>query len=85
MLVYVVPLILNLVFLVTANDPTTHPNWPPTDAICGISYSDRIVGGMKASLGQYPWMARIGYNSMSCFFPSIERLRKIVNLKINSF
>lgn len=30
---------------------------------CGISFSDRIIGGLNASLGQYPWMARLGYTS----------------------
>lgn len=40
-----------------------HPNWPSdTQDECGISYADRIVGGINASLGQYPWLARIGYN-----------------------
>ena len=32
---------------------------------CGLSRSassDRIVGGTAAALGQYPWLARIGYN-----------------------
>jgi hypothetical protein len=29
---------------------------------CGLSYSDRIVGGENATLGQYPWLARLGYN-----------------------
>lgn len=30
---------------------------------CGLSWSDRIVGGENAKLGQYPWLARLGYNS----------------------
>lgn len=38
-----------------------HPNWPnDTMAECGVSASDRIVGGRNATLGQYPWLARIG-------------------------
>lgn len=33
---------------------------------CGVSKaSDRIVGGTMAALGQYPWLARIGYNRKS--------------------
>lgn len=30
---------------------------------CGISNTDRIIGGKNASLGMYPWIARIGYSS----------------------
>jgi hypothetical protein len=32
----------------------------PTDE-CGVSLGERIVGGKNAALGQYPWIARIGY------------------------
>lgn len=28
---------------------------------CGIANSDRIIGGKNASLGSYPWLARVGY------------------------
>ncbi|XP_025835875.1 melanization protease 1-like isoform X2 [Agrilus planipennis] len=34
---------------------------------CGESLSDRIIGGTEASLGQYPWLARIGYKYRSIF------------------
>lgn len=34
-----------------------------TQEHCGLSYADRIVGGTNAALGQYPWMARLGYKS----------------------
>lgn len=30
---------------------------------CGVSVQDRIVGGKNAYLGQWPWLARLGYNS----------------------
>lgn len=30
---------------------------------CGAADSDRIIGGTRARLGQYPWLARLGYNS----------------------
>jgi hypothetical protein len=48
---------------------TSGPNSPgaewkrkllPTDE-CGVSLGERIVGGKNAALGQYPWIARIGY------------------------
>ncbi|GLV43397.1 Melanization Protease 1 [Carabus blaptoides fortunei] len=45
-------------------NPTKHPNWQLFDhTICGNSLADRIIGGINATLGQYPWIARIGYNS----------------------
>lgn len=30
---------------------------------CGISNSDRIIGGKNASMGAYPWICRIAYSS----------------------
>lgn len=43
---------------------TNHPNRPTDiEEQCGLSFADRIIGGVNASLGQYPWLARIGYNS----------------------
>ncbi|XP_067203996.1 CLIP domain-containing serine protease HP8-like [Linepithema humile] len=45
-------------------DITQHPNWPLLKhGKCGNSNSDRIIGGKNASLGAYPWIARIGYKS----------------------
>ncbi|XP_012285292.1 serine protease easter-like isoform X2 [Orussus abietinus] len=39
-----------------------HPNWHlVNDDICGLSMSQRIIGGMNARLGQYPWVVRLGY------------------------
>ncbi|RZC35780.1 serine protease easter-like, partial [Asbolus verrucosus] len=41
---------------------TQHPNWHLIDhERCGESNSDRIIGGEMAHLGQYPWIARLGY------------------------
>lgn len=42
---------------------SNHPNWPKTQETCGISYSDRIIGGKKSALGQYPWIAHLGIMS----------------------
>lgn len=49
-------------FSVFASDVTQHPNWHLLDhEQCGESLSDRIVGGTEAALGQYPWMALLGF------------------------
>ncbi|KAK0182936.1 hypothetical protein PV327_001017 [Microctonus hyperodae] len=43
-------------------DVTKHPSWNLLDhGKCGISFSDRIIGGNNAPMGVYPWIARIGY------------------------
>ena len=39
-------------------DSTT--NWTEINEICGVSYANRIVGGTKAELGQFPWIAHLG-------------------------
>lgn len=35
-------------------------NWSKINEICGVSYADRIVGGTKAEVGQFPWIAHLG-------------------------
>ncbi|KAG5667888.1 hypothetical protein PVAND_015854 [Polypedilum vanderplanki] len=35
-------------------------NWTRINDVCGVSHGDRIIGGTKAALGQYPWVAHIG-------------------------
>uniref|UniRef100_A0A1B6KI46 limulus clotting factor C n=1 Tax=Graphocephala atropunctata TaxID=36148 RepID=A0A1B6KI46_9HEMI len=44
-------------------DLTSHPNWKLLDRgdDCGHNVADRIIGGDEATLGQYPWIARLGY------------------------
>uniref|UniRef100_A0A1B6M098 Peptidase S1 domain-containing protein n=1 Tax=Graphocephala atropunctata TaxID=36148 RepID=A0A1B6M098_9HEMI len=44
-------------------DLTSHPNWKLLDRgdDCGHNVADRIIGGDEATLGQYPWLARLGY------------------------
>ncbi|XP_046658607.1 serine protease easter-like isoform X1 [Homalodisca vitripennis] len=41
----------------------SHSHWKVIDqgGKCGHRVSDRIIGGKEAALGQYPWMARLGY------------------------
>lgn len=41
----------------------SHANWPhDMKSKCGkIDSMDRIIGGKDAQLGQYPWMALLGY------------------------
>lgn len=38
-------------------------NWTYINEICGVSYSVRIIGGINAKLGEYPWIALIGIRS----------------------
>ncbi|XP_041969294.1 serine protease 7-like [Aricia agestis] len=43
-------------------DVSNHPAWEYLDSLdCGFSATDRIVGGLTASLGQFPWLVRFGY------------------------
>lgn len=35
-------------------------NWSEINKICGVSLPNRIVGGTKAELGQFPWIAHLG-------------------------
>ena len=47
--------LVNLMKLISASI-----NWTEINESCGISHSDRIIGGTTATLGQYPWIAHIG-------------------------
>ncbi|XP_066996045.2 CLIP domain-containing serine protease B4 [Anabrus simplex] len=43
-------------------DPREHRNWRLFEQErCGLSQSDRIIGGKDASPGDYPWIVRVGY------------------------
>ncbi|XP_014477727.1 PREDICTED: serine protease easter [Dinoponera quadriceps] len=47
-------------------DVTKHPKWMLLEhRKCGNSNSVRIIGGKNATLGAYPWIARIGYSNPS--------------------
>ncbi|EZA55838.1 Serine protease easter [Ooceraea biroi] len=83
-------------FLRMTFDVTGHRNWKLLDQRrCGNSNSDRIIGGKNASLGAYPWIARLGYTngieneSYKCGGTLINRLYVItaahcvVNLRDN--
>lgn len=48
-------------------------NWSEINEICGISYADRIVGGTKAALGQFPWIAHLGI-MRECKASQVSRL-----------
>ncbi|XP_050675298.1 CLIP domain-containing serine protease HP8-like isoform X2 [Leptidea sinapis] len=48
----------------TWSEVQNHPAWNYLDTFdCGFSVSDRIIGGVNAALGQYPWIVRIGYTA----------------------
>ncbi|XP_077260708.1 CLIP domain-containing serine protease B4-like [Temnothorax americanus] len=53
----------NISIVFSMIDVTKHPSWSLLEHNnCGNSNNDRIIGGKNASLGAYPWIARIGYN-----------------------
>ncbi|XP_012265988.2 uncharacterized protein LOC105691829 [Athalia rosae] len=60
------PCILSgLVPLDALPEASDHPGWSLLNhERCGVSNTDRIIGGRNASLGAYPWIARIGYASV---------------------
>lgn len=46
----------------SVNPLLNHPAWKIiTRFECGDSAADRIIGGVNAALGQFPWIARLGY------------------------
>lgn len=48
----------------SVSDFRRHSNWPKRfEKTCGESYTDRIIGGQTAALGQFPWMARLVYRN----------------------
>ncbi|XP_035449113.2 phenoloxidase-activating factor 1 isoform X2 [Spodoptera frugiperda] len=47
---------------IPAEEIAKHPVWTKLDAVdCGDSAADRIIGGLNAGLGDFPWIARLGY------------------------
>ncbi|XP_057338091.1 CLIP domain-containing serine protease HP8-like [Microplitis mediator] len=56
--------IIYFILFCKSADITKHPSWMLLEHNkCGISNTDRIIGGKNASMGMYPWIARIGYSS----------------------
>ncbi|CAH1637695.1 unnamed protein product [Spodoptera littoralis] len=47
---------------IPSEEISKHPVWAKLDAVdCGDSAADRIIGGLNAGLGDFPWIARLGY------------------------
>lgn len=60
-----------------------HPHWRllPSEE-CGFSAPlDRIIGGKKATLGQYPWIARLGYISTCAKEPVFQCGATLINTR----
>ncbi|XP_015171014.1 PREDICTED: uncharacterized protein LOC107063621 [Polistes dominula] len=56
-------------------DISNHLNWSLLDHDkCGNSNADRIIGGKNASMGAYPWIARIGYSISKSNLVNIKQL-----------
>lgn len=62
-IIYCVTLLLTIA--ITKSSVVDHQNWNLFDhEKCGESQTtDRIIGGTAAALGQFPWMARLGYTT----------------------
>lgn len=63
-------------------DIMNHPNWRllPTEDNCGHSVPlDRIIGGKQAALGQYPWIARLGYTATCTLKPVFQCGGALIN------
>lgn len=70
-----------LVFhFVRGHEVFDHPNWPQYQDICGISYADRIIGGIKADLGAYPWIAHIGIRGKLEMSNSLRSKRVLIEI-----
>ncbi|XP_037088087.1 serine protease 7-like [Pollicipes pollicipes] len=41
--------------------PEDHPNRRLLPSNCGFSFTERIVGGVEVALGEFPWLAILGY------------------------
>jgi len=48
-------------------NPELHPNRGIVERgnRCGLNFAERIIGGTEVPLGQYPWVAMLGYNQRS--------------------
>ncbi|RVE47479.1 hypothetical protein evm_007890 [Chilo suppressalis] len=46
----------------SSHEISHHSAWEILNSFdCGESAADRIIGGTRAALGQFPWIARLGY------------------------
>lgn len=56
---------INNVCVVRAFNAREHKSWPKKyENMCGDNVSDRIIGGENATLGQFPWIARLHIRRM---------------------
>jgi len=48
-------------------NPEQHPNRGIVQRgnSCGLNFAERIIGGTEVPLGQFPWVAMLGYNKRS--------------------
>lgn len=59
------PIFITTLFWLTNGQDKSESEILPKE--CGETFNeDRIIGGTDASLGQYPWIARVGYSIEDC-------------------
>lgn len=64
MIFFIFIIIPNIFGLYTVDNIDKHQNWNAHDAdVCGVPSSFRIIGGEEAVLGEFPFIARLGYVS----------------------
>nr|CAH7726519.1 unnamed protein product [Callosobruchus chinensis] len=67
-IIYYLPRLLDAIL----HEIENHPNWKYLDRDkCGVSRADtrsRIIGGEKAAVGQFPWIARMGKQEESFIY-----------------
>lgn len=63
MFIVLLVFIPNVYCIYNLNNITLHPNWPKEDnTVCGKPSAFRIISGKDAGLGEFPYIASLGYN-----------------------